>query len=189
MATVTSKPVNKIVIGIVMAAMTATAAYGIAMVSSQYQISQAAAANSSANASSANYSASSTIGQAVSGAAQSSSYSNSGGVAGQAVLLVSPPAANMSDAYVYPNPFKPNSPGRFQAARMTFKNLPQQATIRVFSIAGKEVAELHKTDTSVDYYEWDAVNFGGQKLASGVYIFYMTSPGGGHAKGKFAIIR
>jgi len=41
----------------------------------------------------------------------------------------------------------------------------------------------------VDYYEWDVKNSSGQKLASGVYIYYITATGAGKAKGKFAVIR
>ena len=129
------------------------------------------------------------LGQSVYGSAQSRHYRNSGGVVNQTQTIASPPAANLSDAYVYPNPFKPNSPGRFKAAKLTFKNLPAEATIRIFTITGKQVAELRKTESTGDNYEWNATNDYGQKLASGVYIFFITSPGGGKAKGKFAIIR
>ena len=63
------------------------------------------------------------------------------------------------------------------------------ATISIFAITGKQVAKLHKTDTTVDFYKWNVTNSDGQKLASGVYIYFMTAPGGGKARGKFAVIR
>ncbi|MCX5792200.1 MAG: hypothetical protein NTY45_08310 [Elusimicrobia bacterium] len=146
--------------------------------------------NSSGSGASLNYrNPAGTLGQSVYGSAKSAHYSNSGGFVSQTAVLLNPPAANLSDAYVYPNPFKPNSPGSFQAAKLTFKHLPAEATIRIFEITGRQVAELHKTDTTVDYYEWNTANNDGRKLASGVYIFLMTAPGGGKARGKFGIIR
>lgn len=157
--------------------LTGALAYAGSLISSRYDISLPAMINGSANSASANY------------RIQNGVLGNAGGFVIQTAALANLPAADLSDAYVYPNPFKPNSPGRFQAGKITFKHLPAEATIRIFAITGKEVAELHKTDRLVDYYEWGAVNDGGQKLASGVYIYYMTAPGGGKAKGKFAVIR
>ncbi|OGS55023.1 MAG: hypothetical protein A3J79_06880 [Elusimicrobia bacterium RIFOXYB2_FULL_62_6] len=152
-------------------------AYAGSLISAQYNISLPGMANGGANTASANY------------RIQNGVLGNSGGFVIQAAALANLPAADLSDAYVYPNPFKPNSPGSFQAAKITFKHLPAEATIRIFAITGKEAAKLHKTDTLVDYYEWNAVNDGGQKLASGVYIYLITAPGVGRAKGKFAVIR
>jgi hypothetical protein len=129
------------------------------------------------------------LGQGLSGRAASSNYSESGGFVDPALVTAAPPAVGLGEAYVYPNPFKPNSPGRFQAAGITFKRLPAEATIRVYAITGRLVAELRKTDRTVDYYEWDVTNSGGRKLASGVYIYYVTAPGSGRARGKFAVIR
>ncbi|HBA59459.1 MAG TPA: hypothetical protein DCZ92_01280 [Elusimicrobia bacterium] len=163
-------------------------AYAGALTSAQYAVSDMVLVNGSANTVSANYKIrTGTLGQTVSGTAQSSNYINSGGFV--TPVTVVPLPANLDDAYVYPNPFKPNSPGRFQAAKITFKHLPAEATIKIFGITGVLVAELHKTDRAVDYLEWDVRNSGGQKLASGVYIYYMTAPGSGKARGKFAVIR
>jgi flagellar hook assembly protein FlgD len=63
------------------------------------------------------------------------------------------------------------------------------AVIKIFDIAGVQVAELRKSDTTADHYEWNVTNNDGRKLASGVYIYSITAPGGGKAKGKFAVIR
>lgn len=175
---------------ILAAALTGSLVYAGMLISSNYILSFNAVTNGVSSTASAGYRIQTgTLGQGVFGSAQSANYQNSGGFVSQAVAPVSPPAANLSDAYVYPNPFKPNSPGSFQSDKITFKHLPAEATIRIFAITGRQVAELHKTDSSVDYYEWNAANSDGQKLASGVYIYYMTAPAGGKAKGKFAVIR
>ena len=172
------------------AALAGPLAYAVVLLSSRHTLSIPSVTNGSATTVSANYKIQTgVLGQAVSGSAHSSNYSNSGGFSNQAAALANPPAANLSEAYVYPNPFKPNSPGSFQASKLTFKHLPATATIKIFAITGKQVAELHKTDVSVDSYEWNGVNTDGQKLASGVYLFFMTAPNGGKARGKFAVIR
>ena len=181
---------SKVTLLVLTAALTGSLVYAGALISAQYNFPVIVVVNGSANTASANYKIQTgTLGQSVFGSAHSSNYQNSGGFVNQAAALANPPAVNLSDAYVYPNPFKPNSPGSFQAAKITFKHLPPEATIKIFEITGKEVIELHKTDRTVDYYEWNAVNNSGQKLASGVYLFFMTAPNGGKAKGKFAIIR
>lgn len=172
----------------VTALLTGSLVYAGVLISSQYVLSVPVLVNGSANTVSPGYRIQTgVLGQAVSGGAQSTNYQNLGGFVTPGAA--NPSAANLSDAYVYPNPFKPNSPGNFQAAKLTFKHLPGEATIRIFTIAGRQVAELHKTDTAVDYYEWNVTNSDGQKLASGIYLYFMTAPDGGKAKGKFAVIR
>lgn len=162
-------------------------AYAGVLISSRYTLSAPVQVNGSANTVSPNYKIQAgVLGQAVAGNAHSSNYNNSGGFV---TPMLPPPAADLGDAYVYPNPFKPNSPGRFQAAGITFAHLPEEATIRIFSITGKEVVKLQKTDRTGDTYKWNATNSDGQKLASGVYIYFITAPGGGKARGKFAVIR
>ena len=170
--------------------LTGTLAFASALISGQHILSSPVTANGGANTVSPGYAIrTGTLGQGVIGHAQSAGYSNAGGFVTPVTAVPAALPANLSDAYVYPNPFKPNSPGRFQAAKLTFKHLPAEVTIRVFAITGRQVAELHKTDSGVDHYEWNVTNSDGQKLASGVYIYYMTAPKGGKARGKFAVIR
>ena len=168
------------------ALLTGSLVYAEVLISSQYSLSVPVMANGGANTVSPNYGIRTGIlGQAVSGGAQSLNYNNSGGFVVPTTAL----PADLRDAYVYPNPFKPNSPGRFQAAEITFGHLPAVAEIGIFAITGKQVAKLHKTDTTVDFYKWNVTNSDGQKLASGVYLYFITAPGGGKARGKFAVIR
>lgn len=172
-----------------MTLLTGSLVYAGVLVSSQYKLSLSMLVNGRASTVSPNYNIQAgVLGQGVSGKAQSSSYHISDRFENRVAPTVSATAANLSAAYVYPNPFKPNSPGRFQADKITFKHLPAEVTIRIFAITGKQVAELHKTDETVDY-EWNAVNSDGQKLASGVYIYFITAPDGDKTTGKFAIIR
>lgn len=171
-------------------ALAASLVYAGALVSERYALSIPTLVNGGANTASAGYAIQyGVLGQGLAGRAESANYSESGGFVDPALGTAELPASSLGEVYVYPNPFKPNSPGRFQAAGITFKRLPATATIRVYAITGRLVAELRKTDTGVDNYEWDVTNSAGRKLASGVYIFYVTAPCGGSAKGKFAVIR
>lgn len=177
-------------LGAAAALLAASLAYAGPLISSRYILSIPVLSNGSANTASANYKIRTGVfGQGLPGGAQSANYRNAGGFVDRAQPQVNSAAADLSDAYVYPNPFKPNSPGSFRSDRLTFKRLPAAATIRIFAITGRQVAKLHKTDGAVDYYEWGAVNGGGEKLASGIYLYLVTAPGGGKAKGKFAVIR
>lgn len=171
-------------------ALAGSIVYAGALLSERYALSIPTLASGGANTASAGYAIQyGVLGQGLSGRAASANYSESGGFVDPALGPGDLPAPSLAEVYVYPNPFKPNSPGRFQAAGITFKRLPAEATIRVYGITGRLVAELRKTDRAVDYYEWDVTNSGGRKLASGVYIYYVTAPGSGRAKGKFAVIR
>lgn len=66
----------------------------------------------------------------------------------------------------YPNPFNPTTKISFQ--------LPQQSKVvlKVFNTIGEEVAELLNEDKEAGYYE---VNFNAKNLASGVYIYVLSS--------------
>lgn len=169
-------------------ALAGSLAYAGVLLSINYYISIPVMINGTTDTVSSNYKIRTGIlGRAMTGSAQSSNYIITGGSVDPAAPP--PPPVNQCDPYVYPNPFEPNTPGRFQAGKLTFKHLPAVAAINIFAITGKQLTELHKTDSAVDYYEWNAANSDGQKLASGVYIFFITSPSGCKAKGKFSVIR
>jgi hypothetical protein len=126
------------------------------------------------------------------GEAENEYYKSSAGSVAQIMALTGDsvvPDTDLSNAHVYPNPYKPGSGGKFDADYIMFKDLTQKATIRVVNISGTPVALLEKTNIAVDYYQWDAKNDYGKKLASGVYIYFITNPAGDKARGKFSIIR
>ncbi|HPP88394.1 MAG TPA: T9SS type A sorting domain-containing protein, partial [bacterium] len=88
---------------------------------------------------------------------------------------------------VSPNPFVPNDGAN---SGIIFDNLPANAAaIKIFTLRGALVTEksLNNT-TSNKYYQWDVKNDAGREVASGVYLFVVTSPSGTKT-GKFVIIR
>jgi hypothetical protein len=96
-----------------------------------------------------------------------------------------------SGLVVYPNPYQPGSTGPYgdtTAGRgVVFDHLARGAEIRIFSLAGDQVADARVADES-GRYVWDARNTGGQEVASGVYVYLVTA-NGGKKSGKLAILR
>jgi len=92
-------------------------------------------------------------------------------------------AANLESLIVYPNPFKPG----VSHTKITFAALTEQATIRIFTLAGELVK---KQDVSGQYsWDWDVKNTDGDELARGIYIWVVTNPAGEKRTGKIAIIK
>jgi hypothetical protein len=98
---------------------------------------------------------------------------------------------DIKDVNVFPNPYyavnseEINKYNRF----VTFSHLPDQATIRIFNIAGVHVKTIEKDDNS-QFQRWDLANTSGLPVASGLYIAYIDMPGIGETKIlKVAIIQ
>ena len=92
-------------------------------------------------------------------------------------------AANLDSLIVYPNPYRPG----VGHTRITFAALTQEATIRIFTLAGELVM---KQDVSGQYsWDWDVKNMNGEQLARGIYIWVVTNPAGEKRTGKIAIIK
>ena len=106
-------------------------------------------------------------------------------------------ATDLSNVIVYPNPYKAGITSYNGAdgnnATIRVKNLTARAKIKVYNIAGELVYDYDKADATSGTVAWDMANKDGKKLASGVYIYYITNPDGGagvqKAVGKFAIIK
>lgn len=98
-------------------------------------------------------------------------------------------SSNMDKISVFPNPyFGANSLERDKYQRfVTFTNLPQKATIRIFSLSGVFIQRIEK-DNSDQYVRWDLRNGDGLPIASGVYIAYLDIPGIGTKIMKIAVI-
>jgi hypothetical protein len=75
---------------------------------------------------------------------------------------------------VFPNPYYATNSlesNRFDNF-VTFTHLPQNATIRIFSLDGKIVRELDK-NTDSQYFKWDLRNYTDIPVASGIYIVHI----------------
>lgn len=114
------------------------------------------------------------------------------------IMLASPtPEKTANYVVVYPNPFVPNDgnddnginyiPG-IQNSGIIFDNLPYWTTIRIYTVRGSLVTERVLNNNQSRRYQWDVLNDNGYDVASGVYLFVISSPSGTRT-GKFVIIR
>lgn len=86
---------------------------------------------------------------------------------------------SVSNVYNYPNPFSTSTQFIFT---LTGKELPSSMVIRVYSISGKIVREITaeelgslKTGINKTEYKWNGTDEYGNKLASGVYFYKVTT--------------
>ncbi|UCE27723.1 MAG: T9SS type A sorting domain-containing protein [Candidatus Coatesbacteria bacterium] len=86
-----------------------------------------------------------------------------------------------ADIIAYPNPARPGDAG------ITFANLPDNASLILYNIAGERV--LESSDITGNEMLWTLVNDKGNPVASGVYIYRVVDGDGNHATGKVAVIK
>lgn len=95
---------------------------------------------------------------------------------------VSIEADDFSNVLVYPNPVRPNYSGN-----VIIRNLMDNATIKITNIVGDLVYEARSEGGVV---EWNQQNLQGKKVASGIYIIFMTNFDGTKTSSKkIAIVR
>ncbi len=98
---------------------------------------------------------------------------------------------------VYPNPLYgfnvatsyTNSPS--DEPFVTFSNLPDEITVRVYSLSGQLLRTLTQDDKSSPtspFIRWDLLNESGLRVASGLYLAIISSPKYGEKVLKFTII-
>lgn len=80
------------------------------------------------------------------------------------------PSDDLANVFVYPNPVRPNYSGTIKVAGLTDK-----ANIKITDIEGNLV---HETTSSGGTIEWDGNAFGSHKVASGVYMIFVSSQDG-----------
>ena len=68
----------------------------------------------------------------------------------------------------------------------TFAGLTIGTTIKLFTVSGHEVKELHTDGPNM---AWDLSNNSGDKVASGVYLYVITDGQGDKVRGKIGIIK
>lgn len=74
--------------------------------------------------------------------------------------------------------------------KIYFTHLPNQCTIRIYSISGKHIQTLEHDTGLLDGQEsWNLVSKDGMDLSYGVYVYHVEAPGIGEKIGKFAVIK
>jgi len=97
---------------------------------------------------------------------------------------------NLDDIKVVPNPYivRNNWEPSRDYSRIAFTHLPDECTIRIYTISGDHLATLEHESSDFDGNEnWNLLTKNRQKIAAGIYIFHVDSPYG-EKIGKFAVI-
>jgi hypothetical protein len=87
----------------------------------------------------------------------------------------------LSSVIVIPNPYEAGKVPWDQEAgeHIEFRNLPSQATIKIFTMAGEQVRTIEHGaggfGESTDTRRWDLRNDRGERVTSGVYIYHITT--------------
>lgn len=105
----------------------------------------------------------------------------------------------LDNIYVVPNPYvgandlEPANrlPGQNRGERrIYFENLPQQCTIRIYTLSGDLVNTLeHESSYQNGREFWNLLNKDGFSVAYGVYLAHIDAPGIGQKLIKFALIK
>ncbi len=67
-----------------------------------------------------------------------------------------------------------------------FTHLPQQCTIRLFTLAGDLVRTIRKNDAT-SQATWNLQTDNGLPIGSGIYVYHVEAPGIGNKVGKLAV--
>jgi len=107
-------------------------------------------------------------------------YRSDPNIPAQTITIVLPlelAVLEKAGVHPYPNPYTRD---KNTYGRITFRNVPPGATIRIYNAQGNLIRTLSGTSAMVP---WDV-----QNVASGVYVYFITSPEG-KKKGKLSIIK
>lgn len=184
-----SKTKKSVLTQILLLSSAAFSAAAISILSSNFNLINYLFSSGGGKMSSSSFSSSASIGQNTAGECESANFKTGVGYIARVVAVTGGVAVDdLEGAYVYPNPYKPGSGGDYDADFITFSKLTEQATIEIFNIAGELVSTITK-DSTISEKKWDATNDAGKRLASGVYIFYISNDDGQKKTGKFAIVK
>lgn len=86
----------------------------------------------------------------------------------------------LENVYVYPNPVRPGFSGTVKIS-----GLIDNATVKIADIGGNLVFETTAEGGTI---EWDTTAFGKYKVASGVYMIFISAESGGETKVKKVMI-
>ena len=108
-------------------------------------------------------------------------------------------AQTLDDVYVAPNPYRGGAAWdlaetRFEPTgrRVRFFNVPERATIRIYTLAGDHVVTLDHDATNpgpIDrQLSWNLISKNNQAVTSGIYIYHVRSETGEEHTGKLVLI-
>ena len=98
--------------------------------------------------------------------------------------------AELDEIGIVPNPYKGVS--QYEVSNLSdlvrFTDMPEEATIRIFSVSGTLVKTLVKSGPERTI-EWDLQTEAGLPIASGIYLVHVDVPGVGTKVIKFGVVK
>ena len=111
------------------------------------------------------------------------------------ILGITAPSARSSNAglarvHTVPDPYYANSLfDSGSTGELQFVNLPPRATLRIYSLSGVLVRIIEHDDlTGGGTAKWDLTSRNGSRVATGVYMFHVSTPQGHEHIGRFTIV-
>ncbi len=89
--------------------------------------------------------------------------------------------SDLSGVRVMPNPWRSDR----HAGPVRFDPITTRATVKLFTVSGRWIRTLSSNGPSI---EWDLTNANGQRVASGIYLFVMTTDDGAKKTGQIIVI-
>ncbi len=123
------------------------------------------------------------------------------------VIPGTPPPDDVGEVSVVPNPYRGDldyndrnppwekpDPSRQrwleQDRRIQFINLPEESTIKIYTLSGRLVETLQHDDPDQGFEDWNLTSNVNQAVASGIYLFSVKNRENGNTQtGKFVIIK
>ena len=98
--------------------------------------------------------------------------------------------SHVDSIMVLPNPYVVSSVYNEELydSRLKFDNLPNQCTIKIYTITGEHVSTIDHNDTG-DMANWDMKNMRGEFVSPGLYIYTVEAGSLDPIIGKFVIIK
>ena len=102
-----------------------------------------------------------------------------------------PPPEEFQPVTAVPNPFRDSaSDGSLESSVVFFTSAPPRGTLYIFTLSGDLVLERSHELPTIGTITWDTRNGGGEKVASGVYIYKIVDlVSGQQSYGRLAVIR
>ncbi len=98
----------------------------------------------------------------------------------------------LNKVIVYPNPyFEWEDTRAYRSGVITFSNLPEEVTIKIYTLSGvliKTLTENDKTSITSPFIEWDMKNESGNRIANGVYLAHVKTKYGDKVL-KFSVVK
>ena len=99
--------------------------------------------------------------------------------------------ARLEDIGIVPNPYTGAS--SYEVSQLTdevrFTNLPDVATIRVFTLNGTLIKTIQKQSVGVATISWNLTTDHNLPIASGMYLIHVEVPGVGETSIKFGVVK